>query len=400
MNSTKKKLWGKGIKRFIKIISIQIGVFLLFLELGSFIASKNDLLLYNDTPSFYCSSSCLEDYEEDAKDYEPKFFGYTEKDPWGAWHVPNRTVRHQSSCFDIKVSFNEIGARDRSFQEVSAESLLLLGDSFAEGHGVRYENTSQFILEQLMSRDVLNMGCGQQFGPLQELILYQNFKYLPHSGVIVYILPANDFIDNDSSLWSHRPDRYRPYFGSSENPLEPFYFPQAVKTNSRPPFAIKFRSFIKDYFWSANALRSVIGFLRGDHVVVEKVGSANRSYYNDHKEQQRNLVLAHEEIVNISGDKDVLFVIIPSGGDINQYRNRDLPDSYKQSLWYRRLKNLTATNDRKISFLDLMEHLPKDTDSLFIKNDGHWNPHGNRWAAKAIYQHIKENGLFTPKEPK
>ena len=95
-------------------------------------------------------------------------------------------------------------------------------------------------------------------------------------------------------------------------------------------------------------------------------------------------------------------MIVPHAGDINQYRNRDLPDSYKQSLWYRRLKNLTATNDRKISFLDLMDHSPKPEHShrLFFSCDAHWNPYGNRWAAKAIYQHIKENGLFTPKEPK
>ena len=147
-------------------------------------------------------------------------------------------------------------------------------------------------------------------------------------------------------------------------------------------------------------MRSVIGFLRGDHLVVEEVELSNHCYYNDHNEQQRNLVLAHEEIVNISGDRDVLFVIIPHAGDINQYRNRDLPDSYKQSLWYRRLKDMTATIGRKISFLDLMEYLPENTDRLFFSNDPHWNPHGNRWAAKAIYQHIKENGLFTPKESK
>ena len=133
----------------------------MFLELGSFIASKNGLLLYNDTPSFYWDPCSLEEYEDDAKNYKMFKEGFTEKDPWGTWHVPNRTVRQRTQCFDIKMSFNEIGARDQSFQEISAESLLLLGDSFAEGWGVRYENTSQFILEQLMGRDVLNMGCGQ-----------------------------------------------------------------------------------------------------------------------------------------------------------------------------------------------------------------------------------------------
>ena len=427
MNSTKEKLWEKGIKRFIKIISIQIGVFLLFLELGSFIASKNGLLLYNLTPKIYWDPSCLEDYEEDTKGFLGKYFGYSEKDPWGVWHVPDRTIRQSKLSFDIKKTFNEIGARDQSFQEIPAESLLLLGDSFAEGWGVRYENTSQFILEQLMGHDVLNMGCSYCFGPLQQLMLYQNFKYLPHSGVIVYILPGNDFIDNDSRFFNQPPDspntnadyrhyyRYRPYFGSSENPLEPFYFPQAVKryalTEAQAQAQVKvkpstfystFREFILHNFWSGNTFRTLFEVLfYGDLEYLDPEASlTNISYYNDNQEQQRNLVLAHKEIVKVSEKRDVLFVIIPWQEDIRQYKLRDLPDSYKQSLWYRRLKDLTATNGRKISVLDLIEHLPEDTDRLFFSNDPHWNPHGNRWAAKAIYQHIKENGLFTPKESK
>ena len=239
--------------------------------------------------------------------------------------------------------------------------------------------------------------------------MYQNFKYLTHSGVLVYILPRNDFFDNDRKAWEndyYHKKRLKPYFGTSENPLAPYYFPEASKVDifsyaNRPSFYVKLRYFLKYYFWSNNALSSVVGFFRGgDYTVLEKVELPNRSYYNDHKEQQRNLVLAHEEIVKVSGERDVLFVIIPWQEDIRQYKLRDLPDSYKQSLWYRRLKDMTATNGRKISFLDLMEYLPEDTDRLFFSCDGHWSPHGNRWAAKTIYQHIKENELFTPKEPK
>ena len=78
---------------------------------------------------------------------------------------------------------------------------MLLGDSFAEGYGVSYEDTSQFLLEKKINRRILNFGAAGNFGTLQELILYQGYRQTyPHSAVFVYVLPANDFTDNDATI--------------------------------------------------------------------------------------------------------------------------------------------------------------------------------------------------------
>ena len=49
---------------------------------------------------------------------------------------------------NILMSFNEFGARDSSFRDAEKNSIFLLGDSFAEGFGVSYSDTSQYILEK------------------------------------------------------------------------------------------------------------------------------------------------------------------------------------------------------------------------------------------------------------
>ena len=117
-------------------------------------------------------------------------------------------------------------------------------------------------------------------------------------------------------------------------------------------------------------------------------------YYDATNAQQRNLVLAYEEILKIADGKDVLFVIVPGRHDISQYQTRANRDSYKQQDWYRGLHRLTETDERVVSVLDLMDHLPNDTDSLFLRCDDHWGNKGNVWAADVIHQHVRETGLF------
>jgi hypothetical protein len=111
------------------------------------------------------------------------------------------------------MTFNEVGARDDSFQNTPSSALILLGDSFAEGYGVARKEASEYLIEKDLEVPILNLGAAGDIGPLQELLIYENFKDLPHQGVIVYIFPYNDFTDNDLKVWrSIDQTRYRPYF--------------------------------------------------------------------------------------------------------------------------------------------------------------------------------------------
>ena len=176
----------RKIKSSIKNFSLTMLVAILSFEALSFAATKLQLFLVNETPYLYKSSK--------NRNFQDMAYGWTEKDKWGAWHVPNATFRHTKSCFDVTMSFNDIGARDDSFNNIPQSALILLGDSFAEGYGVIREDMSEYLIEKELEISILNFGSSGNFGPLQQLLIYQEFKYLPHQGLIVYVLPSNDFI--------------------------------------------------------------------------------------------------------------------------------------------------------------------------------------------------------------
>jgi len=376
---------------WIRNTSIFLLFIFIFMEIGSYVLTKANLLLVNETPAFYYNDN------SPLSSLDPIY--WTESDPWGAWHPKNTRLRFKAlnltvkSCFDVAMEFNEIGARDGSFQDLDNESLILLGDSFAEGFGVSLPDTSQFLIEQQLDLNILNMGTSSSFGPLQQLLLYDEFKdKLPHKGLIIYVLPANDFSDNDAAHWAKLgPDhtkKYRPYFSSGENPLLPFYFDESVK-KGKPSDSIT-KKFIKDHFWTANVLRTFLLLMRGD-----TNNTVLSFYYDAEINQQENLLLAYKEILTKADEKDVLFVVIPTQEDISRFQNSDKPDSYKQQMWYKGFVSFAMRSNQRVSMLDLMDYLPSNTEELFFTCDPHWSPKGNKWAADIVSNHILDKKLFS-----
>jgi hypothetical protein len=364
--------------------------FIIF-ELTSYLATKNKLFLINDVPKFY--------------DFNPLpsiDYGRTEFEKWGAWHVPNKTFRQvKEGCFDVKMSFNEIGARDKSFKIQHNNSIILLGDSMAEGFGVEYDFITQTLLEEKLNREVLNFGASGNFGPLQQLLLYNKFRNILHSGVIIFFLPANDFQDNDIEFWSIRDrKRYRPYFNDNGNVLDPFYFLEAKPRKISMGDSIgHINLFIKEYFWSSNAIRTFLLYIRGHTRWKDEVLSAKRStlagYYKASDVQQKNVIMAYKQLSkSISKEKDILFVVIPSKSDIEQYLNTSNPKSYKKMKWYKGLQAIDNDVENIVRVLDLIEKLPPNPHNLFFDCDGHWNINGNRWASEEISKFIFDSMLF------
>ena len=81
------------------------------------------MFIVNNTPKLYQS------IDHDVQDI---VYGRTERDLWGAWHKPNGTYQHVKGCFNVKMSFNEVGARDETFTTLSDNTLILLGDSLPD----------------------------------------------------------------------------------------------------------------------------------------------------------------------------------------------------------------------------------------------------------------------------
>lgn len=370
-----------------KKIFLQILIIFLFFEIGSFFATYFKLFLVNETPKIYIRN--LVDYPDVIK-------GRTEKENFGAWHVKNKTFRHRQACFDVIMKFNEFGARDYSFEKIKNNAIILLGDSFAEGFGVEFEKISKVLIEKKINKQILNFGTALDFGPLQKLLLYKEIKKkISHQGLIIYLLPANDFTDNDQNVWSKLDKtRYRPYFNKSGEVTNPFYFPEAKKR-----IVVETQhglgTFLKEYFWSSNAIRTAIWIFSGKAMKDKEFKKRQESFYYDSKlYQQQNLISAYKEIIKLAVYKEILIVIIPTKNDILRYKkNMDSIDtSYKDQYWYKELYKLA--NKKNIFTIDLIEHLPKNIESLFHSCDGHWNDYGNKWAAENISKFIISKNIF------
>ena len=242
-----------NIKKFILLILFTI----LLLELCSYIASKKKLLIFNKPPGYLQYKT-----EYSASDWR------SEEEAWGAWHKKNFSTRHKKKCFDVTYNSNDVGARSSfSFNNLKDKNnLILLGDSFAEGTGVKEENILASQLTQNYKKS-LNFGSGGNFGPLQSFIIYRELaKKFTHNEVVFLFLPANDFHDNDFEYYKKNKlnNRYRPYIKKIDSNNFEFFYPEGSTPQKDFPYenvSTKKSDLIKtkrkEYTWLYNSLKTI-----------------------------------------------------------------------------------------------------------------------------------------------
>lgn len=376
---------------------VQVLLFLLFL----FILSEAMGILYfllaqnpSHRPNYSIASS------EERNSIAGQF--YYEREPWGAWHRPNREVQHTQTCFSVKMRSNSIGARDEEFKPNSKQKrVFALGDSFLEGFGVEKEASIADILERKLGIEVLNFGAAGDVGPLQYQLLYESFrnKYI-HDLVAIFLLPDNDFTDNWYPYFQARggihPFRYRPYYKQKEDSFVAWYPTTqpdsklslySTKDFSQMNAKEKFYHFYKNFFFS-----SVIVFSIRRNWKMHQLRPRRYSGYRDHSDEQRRAVLwSIEKIAALANKKPVLVVVIPRIPDLEvmQKANPEL-------LLFRELERLTSRRDN-ISILDLSAAFlasKENKKSFFLECDGHWNERGHQTAADAVAIEIEK--LLSP----
>ena len=111
-----------------KKIVVPLIVFTILFEIISLISSKFNLLIYNNDPDYV---------------YSLGNNWRTEVELWGSWHKKNFSDKHSSKCFNVTYKSNNIGSRDNFDYDIDSNfnSIILLGDSFAEGYAVNFQNT-------------------------------------------------------------------------------------------------------------------------------------------------------------------------------------------------------------------------------------------------------------------
>ena len=341
------------------------------IEFISFSIVKFNLLEISHIPKIYLSNKIVPNNE-----------WWTEEKKWGAWHKINSSTLQKRSCFDVKYSSNEVGARDSSFKSNSDNDIILLGDSFAEGYGVNYEDTSQKHIENFNNTNVLNFGVSQNFGPVQYWLIYDELaKHFKKSSVIIYFLPDNDFGENDPSNWKGS-KRYRPYYKKVGNNNYDIFIPNhSVKNYSS--FTKKIKKIFKDYLWSSNIFINLNYKYKLYRANQKKLDSDFSAYFDTPLEQQKAAIFFLDKIID-SSSANVILVSIPRPQDFNKLSSgSDLNKIY----WNKYFSNKDKLNNN-FKFLDLIKYPPENINDIYLKCDGHWSPKGNFWAAEIISNHL------------
>ncbi len=155
---------------------------------------------------------------------------YTHDHPvFGLWRNPNTVKRHFTKSFDVLYESNSYGARDMERDRKSDQPrVIVLGDSFTEGHGLHPEDRITNLLEDRSRIPDLNFGIADS-GTTEQLLVYRHLaRDFDHAYVMLNFCSFNDFLDNDYIEGVKRsPERVRPFFVGEYPDYELVYYPES-----------------------------------------------------------------------------------------------------------------------------------------------------------------------------
>ncbi len=278
---------------------------------------------------------------------------------------PNTRTRHfkNTGDFDVTVEFNIHGLRDRKLlADVRPRDLVIVGDSFPFGWGVRESQRVGEQIAQITSDTVYNVATGGgNIDDYRSLLDYVTRNQGQIGQALIFINMENDIQD-----YKDRSDAVMNMQNTQEisPPSALNFFKQLLLSNS----AI--------YFATTSVIHQNV-FLR---MLAIKLGLITPVLRNvgGIEESPSAIESSAKRLANLSKDYPAIVVIIPS-------RALWLP---KRRLAALRIHNLfrTALEIHNIQFIDLCPYFitAKQPLDLHFKNDGHWNARGHQYAAKAI----------------
>jgi hypothetical protein len=335
---------------------------------------------------------------------------------WEVWHRPNKSIVHETGCFEARYSSNSFGMKDkpRSFDK-KGPRVAVLGDSFAEGYGVDNRQTFSSLLEEkhfAAGTEFLNFGTSGAFGTIQEWLLYKNFvrKFKPDV-VLVAFLNNNDVTDNSWWYWQKiAPERRRPYLLRHDGEFELFYPETKSPYDPATPWSrflngLSHRSFAARYLFEA---RERVQVSKAFSEMDWRRTTVYRAHPNDRWREsweatEAAFVKLNEEVT--ADHAKLLIVNLPAPEQVDPRtasRIQALPD---HDLFYpnTRMENLARMHGIAYfaPYADFVHY--RDAKKLrspyfsFTCND-HWSPLGHEVAAESLAAFLKDSGLLNKRE--
>lgn len=295
---------------------------------------------------------------------------------FGAWHPPNRSVGHRRACFDVTYYSNSYGALDvERSRHADRARAVVLGDSFAAGHGVMAKDRFSNRLEALTGIPHLNFGVGGT-GPTQYFMVYKHMaRQFDHEYVLVSILPDNDFFEGGSS-------RYAPYWdGEYPNYTLRYTLPRLEASEyypSRQNTEVTAHDVLGSFSFFYNAADWVVGARK---VLHRRSNAPNYAGYFDFTEKQflrmRQSLVALTELVP---EGHLTVMGIPRLIDLVRYK-----EVGKNPFGDKMKRSATELGFKYVDMLPPMaEAFAGHERDLYLGCDGHWAPKGHDFAARTL----------------
>ncbi|MEX2450678.1 MAG: hypothetical protein WD407_07485 [Rhodospirillales bacterium] len=310
---------------------------------------------------------------------------------FGVWHGAHSRYTHVTDCYNLEYKANGHGMRDRPRSlDADRPRVAMLGDSFLEGYGLAREDRVSDRLETETGVPHLNFGTSGSFGPTQYFLQYRSLvSRFDHAGVIVNLLPDNDFTDDDPEHWRKAiRERYRPYFFETEAPgrYRLGYMHENKLGESRrirrQEYIRGTRNVLRNFTYSARVINYFQGWaeyaIKTDGRSVS--GTVGHSGYYDYTpDQARRFRYVLSRLIEESEPRPVLFVVMPRPVDIERYRSGEPPPLAG-------LLSAITRNRPHVAIIDLLEPFARadGADRFYNGCDGHWSPAGARFAFETI----------------
>ena len=369
----------------IKLFLINFLIFVILIELLSFIFIIQ--LNITSRPNFINQSR--------------HHYGDYNKD-FGAWHLPNKSLVHKKSCFEVIYNTNSYGAVDIERDLIGKNRSVVIGDSIVEGYGIEQNNRFSNILENKLNIPHLNFGTSGHFGTTQYNLLYSNLaSKFKHSKVLIFITAANDFEDDSYPFGKiiHK-DRYRPYF-IKEGDNYKLIYTNRLKNSS---FTEKMKNYSSNFTHTYHLLR----YLKS-RITTKQIQSASKEVKKEIKEvttikeniqrysfynvfNQDGLDLIKFNLLSIKkkaeeNNAKLYVILLPTKPDLDIYfeNKKKIPKLTTE------LKNFSKENN--IKFIDILTSLSirkEETEKLFFTCDGHPNEFANKLIANILLSEVYE----------
>lgn len=320
----------------------------------------------------------------------------TQSAPWGAWHKSNHKDNHSRTCFNATYKSNNLGARDIEDynNKFKANSIVALGDSFIEGYGLNQSETLTTNIQGISKRKVFNLGSSGT-GPLEYYLVYKNIGLnLPHDTVLLGLLPATDFKDNDLDyIEQFGKKKYKPYYDTNDYkknyPI--IYSEKAIKNEKIGRYGLKKFLYSQSIRFNTVRLFKNFEWLKKNATI----DSDNQTSHYYKSSEKQNLALIYYvqktfELAKSKGVKKFIVLGIPDKEDFEfidgKYQNR------KKAKWESDLISISNKNEEFIYIDGFQVHKffnkKVSYSDLFYSCDLHWNPLGALLTSKLIIEQL------------